>query len=150
MDFICSDMALFSRSQAQDTYILQGHLSLLQRKFAKYFQIIQEMKNLEYHDNRVIIVIKSIGFSLKNNGIVTLCVSGIPIETEIQVTDQICQVQKVDDEISIAASEPNTIQMIWKRGDGYPDEAVQQQLHLQYVDEEQDGDIALRTIRFAG
>ena len=81
MDFISEDMELF-RDQ-EDTYVLQGHLTLLQRKFAKYFEVAQSMKNLKYEENTTIIVIKSIGFSLKNTGVVTLRVAGVPIETEI-------------------------------------------------------------------
>jgi hypothetical protein len=63
-------------------------------------------------------------------------------------------VHKVNEEINVPvdllSKKELLVQMIWKREDGYPDEAVHQDLHIEYINDEQDGDIAERTIRFTG
>jgi hypothetical protein len=85
-----------------------------------------------------------------NTGSVTLCVSGIPIIAEIDVMDQVSQVNRIDEELVVQPKEGDNIKMIWRRGYLFPDECVDHPIELNYIEDEKDGDIAQRSVRYRG
>mgnify|MGYP006126757463 CR=1 FL=1 len=81
---------------------------------------------------------------------VTLWVCNIPIETEITVDEEVSQVHRIDEELLVQPQKGDNINMIWKRGDDQPDEALEHALDLHYTGAEKDGDIAQRSVRYRG